>query len=142
MKQVKWKIDLYKGVDAQKVAEEIGEKNVTPEEILEKAADPNSELHKCFEWDDKKAAYKYRIQQARTVICNLVYVTEDKENQPRVFYQLTTEKSEYHPTKMILQNPDEYSLLLNKAKSALKSTRQTYATVRELKDIYSMIDEL
>ena len=42
---------LYKGVDPQKVAEEImgiGE-SATPRQIVDRARDEKSELHKCFE---------------------------------------------------------------------------------------------
>jgi hypothetical protein len=38
---------------------------VTPKEILEKAKDPKSPLHKYFEWDNSKAGEQYRIYQAR-----------------------------------------------------------------------------
>ena len=60
--------------DAQKVANEIAEigESATPREILEKGRDPKTELHKCFEWDDTVAAEKYRIQQARQIVCCLV----------------------------------------------------------------------
>lgn len=142
MNEVKWKNNLFGDADAQKVYEEIGEKNTTPEEIVEKAKDPSSELHKCFEWDDKKAAYKYRLSQARTIMCNLVFVTNDEENDVRVFYNLTFEKSEYHPTKLILQNPDEYQVLLNKAKNELQAFKNKYKTLKELKQIFDLIEEL
>ena len=142
MTQVKWKTNLFGDADAQKVAEEIGEQNTTPEEILEKAKDPDSELHKCFEWDDTVAAEKYRLQQARTIMCNLVWVTEDKKDEVRVFYNLTFEKSEYHPTKLILQKPDEYQALLNKAKGELAAFKKKYSMLKELKKLFEDIEEL
>lgn len=139
--KVKWKTDIFKA-DAQKVYEEIGEENTTPEEIVEKAKDPSSELHKCFEWDDKKAAAKYRLSQARTIMCNLVFVTENIEAEPRVFYQLTYEKSEYHPTTLIMQKPDEYNSLLEKAKGELRAFQKKYSMLKELKKIFDDIEEL
>lgn len=142
MHKVGWKTNLFGDADAQKVYEEIGEENTTPEEILEKAKDPDSELHKCFEWDDKKAAYKYRLQQARTIMCNLVFVSDDAEERPRVFYNLTFEKAEYHPTKLILEKPDEYKALLTKAQNELKAFKTKYSMLRELQSIFSMIDNL
>ena len=142
MNAVRWKVNLYGDADAQKVYEEIGEDNTTPEEILEKAKDPNSELHKCFEWDDKKAAYKYRLQQARTIMCNLVFVSDDEEDEVRTFYNLTFEKAEYHPTKLILQKPDEYKVLLEKAKGELFAFKKKYAMLKELKKLFQEIDSL
>lgn len=139
--KVAWKIDKYKA-DPQKVYEEIGDQNTTPEEVLEKAKDPASELHKCFEWDDTKAAEKYRLYQARQVMCNLVFVTDTDEEPVRVLYQLTVEKSEYHPTKLIMQKPDEYALLLQKAKDELNAFKRKYNILKELKTIFNEIDKL
>lgn len=142
MNTVRWKVNLYGDADAQKVYEEIGEENTTPEEILEKAKDPNSELHKCFEWDDKKAAEKYRLQQARTIMCNLVFVSDDEKDDVRTHYALTFEKSEYHPTVLILQKPDEYKALLEKAKGELFAFKKKYAMLKELKKLFQEIDSL
>ena len=77
---VVWKFNnLYKA-DAEKVSKEIESiSNATPSSILEYARNENSELHKCFEWDDTVAAEKYRLQQARNIVCNLVYQEENKE---------------------------------------------------------------
>lgn len=65
---VVWKFNnLYKA-DAEKVSKEIESiPNATPSSILEFARNENSELHKCFEWDDTVAAEKYRLQQARNI---------------------------------------------------------------------------
>ena len=141
---VAWKVDLYGGkVNAEKVYEELGEKNQTPEEIVEMARNnPDSELHRCFEWNNDIAAEKYRLQQARTIMCNLVFVTEDKKDEARVFYNLTFEKSEYHPTKLILQKPDEYMALLEKAKGELQAFKKKYSMLKELKNIFDDIEAL
>ena len=142
MEKVKWRIPLYGSADAQKCYEEIGEENTTPEEVLEKAKDPDSELHKCFEWDDTKAAHQYRLQQARMVMRNLVFVSEKKEEQVSAFYALTFEKSEYHPTVLIMQKPNEYAALLEKAKGELDSFKKKYHMLKELQKIFDDINAL
>ena len=145
MNKVRWKVNLYGDVDAQRVYEEIGEENTSPEEILEKAKDPDSELHKCFEWDDKKAAYKYRLQQARNIMCNLVFVTDDEKDEVRTHYALTFEKSEYHPTVLILQKPDEFTALKEKARGELHAFKKKYAMLRNddlFKKLFQEIDSL
>lgn len=139
---VKWKVNLYGDADAKKVYEELGENNITPEEIVEKAKDPKTELHKCFEWDDTKAAYKYRLSQARNLMCNLVFISDDEKNEVRTFYALTFEKSEYHPTTLILQRPDEYKALLEKAKGELYAFKKKYQMVKELEKVFKAINEL
>lgn len=142
MEKVEWKFkDLFKA-DAQKVYEEIGEDKVTPEQVLEKAKDESTELHKCFDWDDTSAANKYRLYQARTLIQSFVLVRED-EDKPKIrAYQITTETAVYQPTRLILQQQDEYKALLERAKGELKAFRQKYKQLQELSEIFEEIDAL
>ena len=73
MEGYKWKLEgLGKGVDVALVVEELTRlqevnRILTPEVVVRAAEDNNSILHKLFEWDDNKAAYNWRLQQARTI---------------------------------------------------------------------------
>lgn len=140
--QAEWKIKGIFKADAQKVADEIGEKRVTPQEVLDKARDENSELHKCFEWNDSVAAEKYRLQQARAIIVNLVYSPKTEEEQPVRCFQITTERCTYQPTKMFLVQKDEYQSLLKRAKAELDSFKEKYKTLSELEEVFNAIDAL
>lgn len=142
MEKVQWKTFTFGNADAQKVYEEIGDKNTSAEEIVEKAKDPNTELHKCFEWDDSIAAHKYRLQQARSIMCNLVFVSDDKDYEPVRVFHITTEKTVYKPTKLIIQKPDEYQALLARAKAELQEFRKRYKIIQELETLFALIDEL
>lgn len=53
---------------------------LTPNAVLEDAAERDSPLHDFFEWDDSKAGHAYRLDQARTLIKSVmvVVVTETK----------------------------------------------------------------
>lgn len=140
--QAEWKIKGIYKADAQKVADEIGEKSITPQEVLEKAKDKKSELHKCFEWNNDVAAEKYRLQQARAIIINLVYIPKEKEEQPVRCFQITTERSVYQPTKQFLVQENEYQSLLKRAKAELESFRKRYSTLTELEQVFEQIDIL
>ena len=140
--QAEWKIKGIYKADAQKVADEIGDGKVTPQEVLEKARDENSELHKCFEWDDSIAAEKYRLQQARQIIINLVYAPKTEEVQPVRCFQITTERCTYQQTKMFLVQEDEYQSLLKRAKSELENFKAKYKTLSELEEVFNAIDAL
>ena len=71
--------------DPQKVGQEIESISVrTPENIVRKAEDENTELHKCFTWDDEAAANKWRIQEARTVV-NAIVTVEDTDDEPLTY---------------------------------------------------------
>ena len=139
--QIKWKFDNFYKADANKVYEEIGEKS-TPEEIVEKAKNPNSELHKCFEWDDSIAGAKYRIIQARTLITMLVAERTDVESsQPIRVLQYSSTPHEVQRTKTLIQNIDEYENLIARAKAELQAFKNKYATIVELDKIFESIDE-
>lgn len=134
---------LFKA-DAQRVAEEIasiGEK-ATPYQILDKAKDKNSELHLLFDWDDTSAAEKYRIYQARKIVCHLVIKETVKENKPpiRFFYKSEAE-SGYQETRLIIRNQDAYQSLLASALLDLEALRRKYHSLTELDDVFSAIDE-
>ena len=75
-----WKVKGLFKADAQKVSEEIAEigEVVEPSEIVKKARDESTELHKCFEWNNDIAAEKYRLHQARNLLGNLVFEYKDE----------------------------------------------------------------
>ena len=142
--QISFKIEsLYKGIDPYKVYDEIqslGE-NVKPEMIVAAAQDSNSELHKCFEWDDTEAARKYRIIQAGNLVRNLVIVESKEKSEPqqiRVMY--TSQDGGYKKTTLILQQPDEYETLKNRAMAELRAIKNKYNMILELKEIFDLID--
>lgn len=142
MKQVKWKFDRLYNASAQKVAEEIGDEETTPEKVLEKAKDEKSELHKCFEWNDSVAAEKYRLEQARCIIRNLVYVPAKEDDPPVRYYSITQERHVYQPTKFFIQQVDEHEKLLKRALEELRAFKQKYKTLSELESVLGAIEEV
>lgn len=140
-----WKSGCRISADAQKVADEILAigKSATPAQILDKARDEKTELHKCFDWDDAEAAEKWRLQQARHIVCNLVIKEKSDTPRPevRVFFK-TDADSGYKPTVMIMQDKDEYRKLLDRALAELNSFRAKYKTLAELDGVFDAIDQL
>lgn len=134
---------LFKA-DAQKVAEEImslGD-DVKPEQIVERAKDVGSELHKCFEWDNEKAAEKFRLSQARQIIHHLVIKDSvDKPDSAPIRLMHKTDDAEgYKPFSLIMKDPDEYSKLLNRAMAELRAFKAKYHSLSELDAIMALID--
>lgn len=132
--------------DAQKVADEISSigLSVKPEEIVDKARDESTELHKCFEWDDTKAAEKYRVYQARQIVCHLIVKEVDDEQQKqevRFFYKTDSQEG-YKPVSYIMRNEDEYQKLLDRALSELKAFQKKYSTLKELDGLFDAINAL
>ena len=141
---------VFRSADAQKVAEEIFEicsdfEQATPQQIVEKGRDANTELHKCFEWNDSVAAEKYRLVQARDITRHLVFVRteqEVKDDAPeiRVFHKTErVEGSGYKPLVKIVQNDDEYQKMLRLAYAELHALKVKYQNLQELDYILSLI---
>lgn len=141
----KWKSGSRYTADAQKVADEIfaiGE-SATTAEILEKARDETTELHKCFDWDDAEAAEKWRLQQARHIVCSLVIKEKTEASKPevRAFFK-TDSESGYKPTVLIMRDKDEYRKLLDRAIAELDSFRAKYKALTELDGVFDAIDQI
>lgn len=142
----KWKINGIFKADAQKVADEIiaiGEE-ATPAQILEKARNEETELHKCFTWDDSVAAEKYRLQEARTVVRLLVIEREEDDPEPvRQFFKVSNDHDVgYKQTILIVRDQDEYKALLRQAKAELTMFKNKYKTLTELEGVFEAIDKL
>ena len=137
---VKWRIDNIFKADANKCyAEMLDLENITPQAVLERAKDENSELHKCFEWDNDVAAEKYRTIQAGNVI-RMLYIEPKSEDAPPVRVLCRTSDTVYQPTRTFLTNETEYEDLLKRALSELESFRKKYETLSELEQVFEQID--
>ena len=139
-----WKLPGIFRADAQKVADEISAlgDEVTPEQIVEAARDENTELHKCFDWDDTIAAEKWRLHQARQVVCFIVYRERDSspDSVPvRVFHKVEYSGG-YKPAVRVFKNEDEYQKLLQTAYAELRAFKIKYARLQELSEILALID--
>ena len=134
---------LHKDVDAQKVADEIlgiGEE-VTAEEVVNAARDESCELHKCFEWDNSIAAEKWRTQQARVLFAHLIIrkETEETKEAPQIRLMYNNGGNTYKSAPLVFSKPDEYKKLLAKAYAELHNFKLKYAMLKELKDIFALI---
>lgn len=137
---VKWKVKGIFKADANKCYTEMLDlENITPQAVLERAKDENSELHKCFEWDNDVAAEKYRTIQAGNVI-RMLYIETKSEDEPPLRVLNRTSDTVYQPTRTFLTNTTEYEDLLKRALSELESFRKKYETLSELEQIFEQID--
>ena len=140
-----WSVKGLFKADPNAVAEEIYEigEEVTPGQVLDKARAEDTELHKCFDWNDETAAEKWRLQTARQVINHLVIkMPEQKEDEqsPRVFYKVSQETgSGYQRTEYVVKNINAYQELLNQAMRELRAFKEKYKMLTELEEILSLI---
>lgn len=122
---------------------ELGDE-FTPDEIVEKAKDSNTELHKCFEWDNDVAAEKFRLHQARLITSNLVFLkdSDTEEDAPVLVrvYNKTEQTGGYKPPEIVFTQADEYEKLLKRATAELHQFKVKYSMLKELDYILSLID--
>lgn len=136
----------YKGISAVKVYDEIvsiGD-SATPEQIVEKARDESTELHKCFTWDDADAAEKWRKQEARKIRHFLVIRDENDTTQPELrAFHFNASGEGYKTAERVFKNPDEYSMLLKRAYAELHAFAEKYRRFKdEFAEIIELIDQL
>lgn len=147
---VEWKIKGFFHADAGKVFAEITSigDSYTPEEIVEKANNPDSELHKCFEWDDTVAAHKYRLTQAQLIVRSLVVTeerTDEKKNPPiisRTIVSTNENNNRYEKVTVAVRNEENYERLCNAALRELEVFKRKYSAIIGLRDMIEEIEEL
>ena len=82
----RWKVEKYQ-VDAQSAGEElqrIEQKygGLRPYEIVTESRPETAPLHSCFLWDEREAAERYRLEQARELLRNIVVVNLVQPDTP------------------------------------------------------------
>lgn len=145
MVTVTWNMAMFKA-DAQKCYDELkGLDSPTPQDVVNIAEDEKTELHKCFEWNDHEASKKWRLFQARQVLCNLVVVKqeeEEEEEKTRVFLNVDRSTQKYTNIQLVLKNEDQYIRLLEQAKRDFKKLQIKYKKLKELQKLFDLIEEL
>ena len=131
--------------DAQKICDELREigDEFTPQDIVDAAVDENTELHKCFEWDDTKAASNYRLYQARVLTSQLIFkreVVDDKTPAPVRVFNKTDGGGGYKIPERTFKVQEEYEALLQRALAELHAFKVKYAALKELDYILELID--
>lgn len=140
----RWKVPGIMPVDAQTAGNElqrIYERDgvIEPETVVAESKTPSAPLHSCFEWDDEKAAHKYRISQAQNIIRAIVVVDEEKQPETRAFVNV---QREYHPVSVVVRNPEKREILLQNALNELRWFERKYNTLQELSAVFSAIEEV
>lgn len=119
---------------------------LTPEDVLKDARNPNSPLHTFFEWDDGLAAEQHRLQQARGLIRAVVaiYVSEDRPAVRARAYVHVPEPTvpHYRETTHALSQTKTRKMVLQRAWRELQGWRDRYKDLKEFSDLIAVIDEV
>lgn len=145
----KWKAGARAPVSAQ-VAGEVCERmnangELTPKALVDASRPEDAPLHKVFEWDDAKAAERYRESQAAYIIRSIEVKREDMQEPVRAFYTVPTaggQSFQYHSVDAILRNADDRESLLDSAKRELEAFTRKYCQLTELAEIIEAAEKL
>ncbi len=101
---------------------------IKPIDVVNDAAISNSPFHDYFVWDDTVAGQKYRLQQARELISNVVEVViiEGTPQKQRSFFNVIDSKSEkvYVTLSKAVSTKSYRNQLLDKLISTLENGTQ------------------
>lgn len=83
----------------------------TPEAVVERARDASSPIHDLFEWNDARAADKYRLHQARTSIAAIVVRDPASGSMARAAFSVQIQRDgdvrrEYVSRNVVLEKND------------------------------------
>ena len=121
----KWKDGSCFKADAEKCKAEIDLIAVkNRENVVAFAQNRRTELHKCFEWNDTKAAEKFRLDQAGEVLRSIVFVSviQNEEVAIRAYERESTEnKSAYRDVLESLSDEIFKQAIINRVKRDIES---------------------
>lgn len=109
-----------------------------PEHVVEAARPKESLLHGCFDWDNTRAAAKWRLHQARHLL--LVSVTVIAKKKTRMFVSLKSERNKgYRVVSYVLSTKKLREQMLRDAYEDLRILQNKYSTLSELSKVFSAI---
>lgn len=146
-----WAVGAHIKADAQVVGERVeairarSGGSVTPEQLVEDGRDEASPLHTCFEWDNERAADKYRLQQAGHIIrCLTIEIPDDRREPVRALVSVTQPDGEraYTAVTDAMADPAMRAQVMNAALSEIKGWRRRYTRLEEFGKLFTEIDQL
>lgn len=117
------------------------------EDVVEFAeSNPESALHKRFDWDDSSAAQKFRLMQARAIIRVNVIVPETTGMTVRAYVSMMGDRQlpggGYRALSDIMGNQELRRQLLAQAMREARLWREKYKNLQELAGVFGAIDEV
>lgn len=122
---------------------------ITKKSFLEESRPDDAPTHKLFEWNDSKAAEKYRLAQAGKVISDLKIKlkVEEREEPIETTAILNIEERErktgtYVNVITAMENKESRRIVLLRAISELQTFSRKYASLQELAGVFEAIREV
>jgi hypothetical protein len=113
---------------------------LTPEFVIEASRPPDAPLHKCFTWNDEKAADLYRRVEAHKLIRS-VRVVREKAGEPaaqvvRAFVPTKDDTGKHFRPATIVSRAEQVRIAINAALDGLVTARERLAPFHETEKFY------
>lgn len=137
---------MPKNEDYLRELEEIAAANgglVRPEAVVEYARNPETALHSWFEWDDSKAAEKYRLHQARMRLRLVLTMHPKAEIKFRAYVSLKDDRYSgqgYRLTLDVMSESERREQILLEALAEFRAVEEKYRQYQELAEIFAAIE--
>jgi len=139
---------------------------ISPRKVLDYARDPQTSLHRKFEWDDTRAAEDYRLWQARKIIrLELVVLGKDEKGQTiivsrieseedgsgghevRAYVSLTSDRAGddsggYRSLVDVLSDESYREQMLESAKKDMTIFKRKYQVLSQLSRVFEEMDKV
>jgi hypothetical protein len=111
-----------------------------PKDVVSAARDPKSAIHGLFEWNEKRAAEKWREEQARCYIRHLVVIIPNGNGGTMIRAAVSFGGgSGYQDSVKAMESPELRERLIAQALSEAESWRARYQHIKELSAIFAAI---
>lgn len=150
----RWKPLTSVAVDAQAAGEELERIRVSrngrlvQEDVVAEAKDKANPLHPAFEWNDRKAAHAYRLDQAGYMIRSITVVMsepeQEQEREPiRAFVNVQRDDDRsFTSIAHAMSDEDLRAQVIARAWKELHDWRKRHAELVEFARLFTVIDEV
>jgi len=106
------------------------QKLLTTQRVVAAARDPKSPGHRYFTWDDKKAAHRWRLDEAERLIRKVYVINQDSGAKTPAFVSLLPDREKpgggYRATAEVLSSKALRAQLELTAKAELRAWTERY----------------
>lgn len=110
-------------------------------DVVAFAADPSTELHRRFIWDDTVAAHQFRLWQARQLIRTVVVLEPNMPSETHVYVSLgddrKTDGGGYRALIEVMSDEEMRAKLFVQAKREAREWQQKYRDLERLAPIFT-----
>jgi len=122
---------------------------LTPQDVVDDARNPNSPLHSHFEWDDSRAAEQHRLKQARGLIKAVVAVYRDDSPEESIVKRVSAfvhidepGTPHYRSTDHAMSMEVTRDRVLRSAWKEFQRFRKRYEDLEEFASLFEVADEI